>query len=93
MSRKTVSFNRSGVKKLPDNKPVVYKIKTSGEKVNYIGSAEKGRVRERLGEHLKNDTVPGSKVVIEQKHTIAEARDSEYRSITLIKPKYNKQGK
>lgn len=93
MSRKTVSFTRSGVEKLPDNKPVVYKIKTDGEKVNYIGSAERGRVRERLGEHLKNGVIPGSKVVIEQKSSIAEARDTESRSIAIIKPKYNKQGK
>ena len=56
MAKKTVTFNQKGIEKLPDNKPVVYKILTEGGKNNYTGSAQRGRVQERLKEHL-----PGGK--------------------------------
>ena len=48
MAKKTVSFNRTGIAKLPNDKPVVYKIETEGGKNNYTGVAQRGRVQERL---------------------------------------------
>ena len=33
MARKTVPFNPKGIDKLPDNKPVVYRILTEGGKI------------------------------------------------------------
>ncbi len=95
MSRKTVPFNRTGIEKLPDDKPVVYKIQTEGGKNNYTGVAQRGRVQERLAEHLpgSKDFVPGTTVVIEQTSSIAEARDKEQRIIVRSQPKYNEQGK
>ena len=95
MARKTVPFNHQGIGKLPDNKPVVYKILTDGGKNNYTGIAQRGRVQERLTEHLGSgkDPVPGVKVVIEQHHSVAEARAQEQRVIARSQPKYNEQGK
>ncbi len=95
MGRKTVPFNSSGIDKLPDDKPVVYKILTDSDKNNYTGVAQRGRVRDRLGEHLGDgkDYVPGTKVVIEQQSSISEAREKEKRIISRSKPKYNEQGK
>jgi hypothetical protein len=95
MSRKTVPFNRQGIEKLPNDKPVVYKIETEGGKNNYTGIAKRGRVQERLGEHLpeSKDPVPGTKVVVEQVSSIAEAREKEQRIIVRSQPKYNEQGK
>lgn len=95
MSMKTVSFNRKGIEKLPDNKPVVYKIETEGGKNNYTGVAQRGRVQDRLTEHLHGakDFVPGTKVVVEQMGSIAEAREKEQRIIARSQPKYNDQGK
>ncbi len=52
MGRKTVDYNKAGVEKLLNNKPVVYKILTVGRNNNYTGVAQRGRVRERLAEHL-----------------------------------------
>ena len=95
MPQKTVDFTQEGITKLPDNKPVVYKILTEGERNNYTGDAQRGRVQERLQEHLPGgkDYVPGSKVHIEQMSSIQEARQKEERIISRTKPQYNKQGK
>jgi len=95
MAQKTVPFDSKGIEKLPNDKPVVYKIETPGGKNNYTGIAQRGRVRERLEEHLPGakDPVPGSKVVIEQTKSIAEAREKEQRIIKRSQPKYNDQGK
>jgi hypothetical protein len=95
MGKKTVDFNKSGVGKLPDSKPVVYKIFTEGGKNNYTGVAQRGRVQERLLEHLpgKKDYVPGSKVQIEQVRSIDQAQEKEARIVSRSKPKYNDQGK
>ncbi len=95
MARKTVDFSKTGISKLPDDKPVVYKVLSDGGKNNYTGIAQRGRVQERLTEHLPGgkDAVPGAKVQIEQMSSIDEARAMESRVISRSDPKYNKQGK
>ena len=95
MAKKTVDFNKSGIAKLPDNKPVLYRIQTDGGKTNYAGVAQCGRVQERLEEHLPGgkDYVPGSKVQIDQMKNIDQAKETEARVIARTKPKYNDQGK
>ncbi len=95
MARKTVRFNKGGLEKLPEDKPVVYKIVTKGGANNYIGVAKRGRVQDRLSEHLPGgpDAVPGAKVVIEQMDKVADARQKEANMIKRAQPKYNKQGK
>ena len=95
MAQKTVDFNKTGVSKLPDGKPVLYRIQTDGGRTNYAGIAQRGRVQERIAEHLPDakDTVPGAKVQIEQMNSIDEARAKEARVISRSKPKYNDQGK
>ncbi len=91
--KKTVNFNESGVSKLPNDKPVVYKIKTARGKTNYTGTAKRGRVQQRISEHLNGGNIPGAKVQVQQKTSIAEARKTESRSIKRTKPKYNNLGK
>ncbi len=95
MGKKTVDFTKSGIGKLPDDKPVVYRIKTEGGQTNYAGVAKRGRVQERLEEHLPGgkDYVPGSKVQIEQASSIDYAKEKEARAIARTKPKYNEHGK
>ncbi len=93
MARKTVKFTPTGIEKLPDDKPVVYRIQTAGGKTNYVGVAQRGRVQDRLREHLGAGEIPGAKVQIEQMPTIQEARDTETRIISRSQPKYNEKGK
>jgi hypothetical protein len=91
MAKKTVSNNKTSIGKLSDSKPVLYKIKTESGKVNYVGVAKRGRVQERLEEHLPGgkDYVPGAKVQIEQFASIAEAKKKEAAEINRINPKHN----
>jgi hypothetical protein len=95
MSRKTVPFNQGGISKLSNDKPVVYRILTPGGGNNYTGTAKRGRVQERIAEHLPGarDPIPGARVRIEQAPSIAEARAKEQIVIARSKPKYNQQGK
>ena len=90
MAKKTVKFNKKGTDKLPNDKPVVYKIQTASAATNYVGVAKRGSVCERIKEHLGE--YPGVKVQIEQVSSIVEARQKEKRIITRANPKYNKKG-
>lgn len=93
MGKKTVNFNKSGIDKLPNDKPVVYKIMTESGKTIYTGVAKRGRVRDRIEEHLPRgkDRVPGTSVQIEQSSHISQARVRETNIISRTNPKYNKQ--
>ena len=89
-------MNLDSIGELAADKPAVYKIRNRAGNVNYIGSAKRGRVQERIIEHLPNysDHVPGGyRVTIEQKSSIAAAQESEARAIKRTKPQYNKRGK
>ena len=47
MATKTVEFTKSGIEKLPDDKPVVYRIISDGGKTNYVGEAKRDCPRVR----------------------------------------------
>ncbi|MBU4315576.1 hypothetical protein KJ673_04215 [Patescibacteria group bacterium] len=91
MATKKVDYNMSGVEKLPNDNPVLYQIETEGGRENYVGVAQRGRVKERIAEHLGE--IPGAKVSIEQFNSIDDARAKEANVIKRVQPKYNKQGK
>ncbi len=94
--RKTVRFKAESVEDLPADKPVVYRILNSNDQNIYTGVAKRGRVRERIKEHLPGaqDAVPGGlKVRIQQQSSIDEAKKSEQRIIARSKPRHNKKGK
>ncbi len=95
MGKKTVGFTPRGVAKLPNDKPVLYRILSAAGKTNYAGVAQRGRVQDRVAEHLPGakDQVPGAKVQVEQMSSIGDARQKEARVIARSKPKYNDQGK
>ena len=90
MTKKTLSFDKTGISKAPIDKPVVYQIKTGGDKINYIGIAKRGRAQERLAEHLPN--IPGAKVQVTQMTSIKDARDMETKLVAKHQPKYNTHG-
>lgn len=88
MATKKTSFNKTAIEKLPDDKPAVYRIETEGGKPNYIGVAKRGRVQDRIKEHIGE--IPGATVRIEQCASIVNAQAKEQRAIARSKPKYNK---
>jgi len=85
------NYNKSGIEQLPDDKPVLYRIETASGGLNYAGVAKRGRVSERIAEHLGE--IPGATISIEQFESIKDARAKEKNVITRNRPKYNKQGK
>lgn len=91
MAKKTVNYKKDQINKLPNDKPVVYKIMTAGGNNNYTGIAKRGRVQDRINEHMNE--IPGAKVQIEQMSSISDARKKEANIIKRSQPKYNKQGK
>ena len=95
MAEKSSSFTRRGIAKLPNDKPVIYKIESASGKNNYTGIAKRGRVQERLLEHLpgSKDAVPGTRVRIEQMSTIQAAERKEKAIIQRSQPKYNEKHK
>jgi len=74
-----------------ENKPVLYRIEADAGTLNYVGTAKRGRVRDRISEHLGE--IPGASVRIEQFNSIKDAQKKELRVIKRNQPKYNQQGK
>lgn len=96
VKRKSGDFTKKGIDSLAKDKPVVYKIQNKKGENIYTGSAKRGRVGERLKEHLpgeKDAVRGGTKVIISQKGSIDEALKSEARIIKTQKPPQNKMGK
>lgn len=87
MGTKKVKYNREDINQLPNDKPVLYRIETENGTLNYAGVAKRGRVRERIEEHLGE--IPGAKVRIEQFSRIQDAREKETKVIKRNNPKYN----
>ena len=95
MAQKTFRFTWAGITNLPENKPVVYIIRSKSGRANYVGFAKRGRVQERISEHLPNgpDAIPGAKVVVEPVDDLANAKQKQMNMIKRMQPTYNKQGK
>ena len=94
--RKSSNFSKEGIESLAKNKPVVYKIFSSKGKNIYTGVAKRGRVEQRLKEHLPGGSAPvrgGVKLQIQQKPSIDDAKKSEKIIIKRDKPRFNKQDK
>lgn len=90
MTRKK-KYNATSIDSLPNDKPVLYRIETEAGNLNYVGVAKRGRVTERIKEHIGE--IPGATVKIEQFSRISDARSKEKNVIKRNQPKYNKQDK
>jgi hypothetical protein len=88
MSTKKVKYTKEGIGQLPNDKPVLYRIETESKNLNYVGVAKRGRVKERIIEHLGE--IPGATVRIEQFSSISNAQKKEAGVIKRNQPKYNK---
>lgn len=81
-------FNKKAVKNTDNDKPVVYTLKKAGGPI-YVGTAKRGRVQDRLSEHLGE--IPATNFSTRSYDSISEAREAEERKIKREKPKYNDQ--
>ncbi len=94
--KKSGRFDKNGIESLAKDKPVVYTIEDGKGNNLYTGVAKRGRVEDRLKEHLPGASDPirgGAKVKIQQKSSIADAEKSEARIIKSQQPSQNKKGK
>lgn len=94
--KKSGKFDKCGIEGLAKDKPVVYKIENSKGENIYTGVAKRGRVEERLKEHLPGAKDPirgGARVKIQQKSSIDDALKSETRIIKQQQPAQNKNSK
>lgn len=88
MGTKKVKYTKEGIGQLPNDKPVLYRIETESGNLNYAGVAKRGRVEERITEHLGE--IPGATIRIEQFGNISNAQKKEAGVIKRNQPKYNK---
>ena len=96
MSKKTVKMTNEGINRLPEDRPVLYKILDPRGNNIYTGVAKRGNVHDRLADHMPGhrDAVPGAaKVQVEQMSSINHAEKKEQAVISRSKPKYNQRGK
>jgi len=94
--KKSGNFNKDGIEGLAKDKPVVYDILNKKGDTIYTGVAKRGRVEDRLKEHLPGAKDPirgGTKVKINQQPSIAQAKKVEARAIKRNQPPQNKKGK
>ena len=87
-------LTKRNIDKIPADKPIIYKIKNLAVGNVYTGIAKKGRVLERLKEHLpgSKDPIPGAKTFsIKQKLSIESAEREEKQIIKDENPKHNEQ--
>ena len=96
VGKKSGGFDKEGIEKLAKDKPVVYEIQDKKGDPLYVGVAKRGRVKDRIEEHLPGGKDPirgGVKVKIQQKPSIADAEKAEARAIKSKQPPRNKKGK
>ncbi len=89
-------FNKTSIKNIPEDKPVVYRLLSSSNKELYTGIAKRNRAQDRLLEHLvlKKEKIAGAtKVKIAQAPNLQSAKKIEKRLIKQLQPKFNIQDK
>ena len=83
-------FNKKEIENADNDRPVVYTLKKNKKPV-YVGTAKRGRVNERLQEHLKDRKISATEFSTRSYDSIAEARKAEETKIKRNKPKGNDQ--
>jgi len=85
-------FNKTNIKNVPEEKPILYRLLNNSDVELYDGVAKRNRVQDRLLEHLifKKDKIPGvAKIKIAQFPNIEKAKKAEKQLIKKLQPKFN----
>jgi len=92
----TKKFTKTNIKRVPNSKAIVYKIKNNTGENLYTGIAGRGRAQDRLQEHkiFKKDAIPGgTKFQFIQVKNKAKATQIEKQIVKKEQPKFNEQNK
>lgn len=90
------NFNKTNIKDVPADKPIVYRLLNNAGDELYDGIAKRSRVQERLLEHLnlKKEKISGAtKIKIAQFSNLQKAEKVEKQLIKKLQPKFNIEGK
>lgn len=93
---RTQKFTKGNIANVPQNKTIIYKIKSSDGENLYTGIAGRGRSQERLLEHkdIKREKIPeGTRFQFAQVKNKDRAKIVEKQIIKKEKPKFNEQHK
>jgi len=89
-------INKTNIKKVPKDKPVVYGIFTNSGKIQKVGRAKKSRAPKRILESAKEIKAArrgAEKFAIIPTNTVEEAKELETKLIRKRKPPFNKEEK
>ena len=93
---RTQKFTKENIANVPQDKAIIYKIKSRGGENLYTGIAGRGRSQERLLEHkeIKKEKIPeGTKFQYAQVKTKVHAHEVEKSIIKKEQPEFNQQHK
>ncbi len=93
---RTQKFTKENIAKVPQDKAIVYKIRSRDGENLYTGIAGRGRSQERLVEHkdIKKEKIPeGTRFQYTQVKNKDRARVVEEQIIKKEQPKFNEQHK
>ena len=93
---RTQKFTKENIANVPQDKAIIYKIKSRGGENLYTGIAGRGRSQERLLEHkeIKKEKIPeGTKFQYEKVKTKVRAHEVEKSIIKKEQPEFNQQHK
>lgn len=88
----TKKFNKTNIKDIPEEKPILYRLLNNSGDELYDGVAKRNRVQDRLLEHLtfQKYKIPGvAKIKIAQFSNIKKAEKAEKQLIKKLQPKFN----
>lgn len=89
---KTQTLTKGNIEKVPGDKPGVYRIKNSQNKILYIGMAKGGRLDERIAEH-DGEFRGGTRFQYKTAASKEGAERMERKEIKNWKPVFNKKDK
>ena len=93
---RTQKFTKENIANVPQDKAIIYKIKSRGGENLYTGIAGRGRSQERLLEHkeIKKEKIPeGTKFQYAQVKTKVRTHEVEKSIIKKEQPEFNQQHK
>lgn len=90
--RMEIDCSTAAISELPEARPAVYAVQAAGGRVNYVGFAAAGQVREGIRQHIgtRSPRVPSKKLIVLLFDTEEKARRAETIASQEFLPRYNR---